>query len=81
MVELNGDHGDRDDHKIMIKCSTFGKEGREKTKMGSRHRYNHRSHFWSGDQDTIESVITLRIDSRTIKRGESRLMWLLSATR
>jgi hypothetical protein len=25
--------------------------------------------FTFGDQDTIEGVITLRIDSRTIKRG------------
>ena len=26
MVKLNGDHGDGDDHKIMIKCFTFVKE-------------------------------------------------------
>ena len=25
--------------------------------------------FYFGDQDTIESVITFRIDGRTIKRG------------
>ena len=35
MVKLDGDdHGDDDDHKIMIKCSTFEKEGREKNKNG-----------------------------------------------
>ena len=32
--------------KGMIKCFTFEKEEREKTKMGSRQRYNDRSHFW-----------------------------------
>jgi hypothetical protein len=33
------------------------------------------------DQDTIEDVITLRIDSRTIKRGISGAINHLSATR
>jgi hypothetical protein len=37
--------------------------------------------FAFGDQDTIEGVITLRIDSRTIKRGISRDIDHLSATR
>ena len=32
MVELDGDHGDGDDHKMMNKRSTFGKEEREKQK-------------------------------------------------
>ena len=32
MVELDGDHGDGDDHKTMIKCSTFRKEETEKQK-------------------------------------------------
>jgi hypothetical protein len=36
-------------------------------------------HF--GDQDTIEGVITLRIDNRTIKRGISGAIDHLSATR
>jgi hypothetical protein len=31
--------------KEMIKCFTFEKEERE-TKIGSRQRYNDRSHFW-----------------------------------
>jgi hypothetical protein len=37
--------------------------------------------FAFGDQDTIEGVITLRIDSRTIKRGISGAIDHLSATR
>jgi hypothetical protein len=37
--------------------------------------------FAFGDQDTIDGVITLRIDSRTIKRGISRAIDHLSATR
>jgi hypothetical protein len=37
--------------------------------------------FAFGDQDTIEGVITLRIDSRTIKRGISGTIDHLSATR
>ena len=57
------------------------KRRKRKTKMGLRQRYNHRSHFCFGDQNIIKSVITFKIDSRTIKRGESRLMRLSSATR
>jgi hypothetical protein len=37
--------------------------------------------FTFGDQDTIEGVITLRIDSRTIKRERSGAIDHLSATR
>jgi hypothetical protein len=37
--------------------------------------------FAFGDQDTIEGVITLRIDSRTIKREISGAIDHLSATR
>ena len=32
MVELDGDHGDGDDHKMVNKCFTFEKEEREKQK-------------------------------------------------
>ena len=32
MVKLDGNHGDGDDHKMLIKCFTFGKEEREKQK-------------------------------------------------
>jgi hypothetical protein len=37
--------------------------------------------FAFGDQDTIEGVISLRIDSRTIKSGISRAIDHLIATR
>jgi hypothetical protein len=37
--------------------------------------------FTFGDQDTIEGVITLRIDGRTIKRGISGAIDHLSAAR
>jgi hypothetical protein len=37
--------------------------------------------FAFGDQDTIEGVITLRINSNTIKRGISGAIDHLSATR
>ena len=30
MMKLDDDHGDDDDHKMLIKCFTFGKEEREK---------------------------------------------------
>jgi hypothetical protein len=53
-----------------MKCSTFGKEEREKQK-GPKERYKTIGNFVFGDQDTIESVITFRIDSHTFKRGKS----------
>jgi hypothetical protein len=37
-MELDNSHGNGGDQK-MIKCFTFEKEEREKTKMGSRQRY------------------------------------------
>ena len=46
--------------------------------MGSRQRYNHRSYFWFSDQDTIESVITFMIDSRTIKRRNSYVIVVIT---
>ena len=55
------------DDQMMIKCFTFGKEEREKQKS-MRSRQTYQIGFYFGDQDTIESVITFRIDSRTIKR-------------
>ena len=51
----------------------LGKDEREKQKP-RRSRQRYKIGFCFGDQDTIESVITFRIDSRTIKRGESRLI-------
>ena len=59
------DHGDEgDDHK-MIKCSTWKRRKRKnKTLWRSRQRYC--LGFGFSDQDTIEGVITLRIDSQTL---------------
>ena len=71
MVKLDGNHGDGDDHKMLIKCFTFGKEEREKQKWAQGKGITYRVIFWFGDQDTIESVITFRIDNRTIKKGKS----------
>jgi hypothetical protein len=48
------------------------KKEKNKNPSGLRQRYHDRP-FCFGDQDTIESVITFRIDSRTIKRDEIRL--------
>ena len=50
----------------------LGKEEREKQKA-RRSRQRYQIGFCFGDQDTIESVVTFRIDSRTIKRGN---LWL-----
>ena len=47
------------------------KKEKNKTLWRSRQRYC--LGFWFGDQDTIEGVITFRIDCRTIKRG---ILWL-----
>ena len=52
----------------MIKCSKVGKEEREK-QNGLKAKVYWIGPFCFGDQDTIESVITFRIDGRTIKRG------------
>ena len=49
-----------------------GKEEREKQKP-RRSRQRYKICFVFSDQDTIESVITFRIDSRTIKRVN---LWL-----
>ena len=43
------------------------KKEKKKTLWRSRQRYKYE--FCFGDQDTLESVITFRIDSHTIKRG------------
>ena len=62
---------DGDDQK-MIKCSTWNRRKRKTKPYGDRGKgigYG----FGFGNQGTIESVITFRIDSRTIKR---RNLWL-----
>ena len=66
------DHdNDGDDHK-MIKCSTW-KRGKRKTKPNGAQGKGIAQGFSFGDPDTIEGVITFRIDSHTIKRG---IPWL-----
>ena len=62
---------DGDDQK-MIKCSTW-KRRKRKTKTKGDQGKGIRQVFDFGDQDTIESVITFRIDRRTIKK---RNLWL-----
>ena len=75
-MELDGGYAV---HKLMLKCSTFGKD--EKSKMGSRQRYFYRSYFVFSTQDTIEGVSVFRLDNRTMKRGNFHLQWLSSATK
>ena len=72
VVELDEVHGDEDGHVMMVIKLQFGKEEREKQKP-RRSRQRYKIDFCFGNQDTIVSVITFRIDSRTIKRGN---LWL-----
>jgi hypothetical protein len=76
VVELHSDEGDQK----MIKCFTFGKEKREKQNP-MEIKAKLLLGFGFSDQDTIEGVITFRIDSHTIKRGISGAIDHLSATR
>ena len=80
-MELQGIQDDEDSLEDVNQVHCIGKRRKRKTKIDSRQRYNLWGQFCFGDQDTIESVITLRIDSRTMKRGTSWLNWLSSATR
>ena len=68
MMEQDEVHGDEDGHVMMVIKLQIGKEEKQKQKP-SRSRQRCKIDFCFGDQDTIESVITFRIDSRTIKRG------------
>jgi len=71
-VEQDEVHGDGDGHVMMMIKLLLGKEERDKQKpWRSRQRYQ--IGFCFSDQDTIETVITFRIDSRTIKMGN---LWL-----
>ena len=56
---------------MVIKCSGLEKEEREKQKAQGK-GINGRSHFVLVIE-TLSGVITFRIDSRTIKRGETRI--------
>jgi hypothetical protein len=71
-MELGGTRGWRWSHEMMImmmvKCSSLGKEEREKQNWLKAKVYLTGA-FCFGDQNTIESVITFRIDGHTIKRG------------
>jgi hypothetical protein len=53
---------------LKIKCSTFGKEEREKQNR-LRAKVYLIGPFCFATQDIIEGVSGFRIDSRTIKRG------------
>ena len=53
---------------MMIKCSTWKRRKRKTKPYGDQGKGIIRD-FCFSDQDTIESVITFRIDGRTIKRG------------
>jgi hypothetical protein len=57
--------------KVKIKCSNLKKK--RKTKPNENQGKGIVYSFGFGDQDIIEGVITFRIDSRTIKRRNSRL--------
>jgi len=64
------DHGDNGDEHKMIKCSTWKRRKRKIKPYGDQGKgITLGFGFGFGDQDTIEGVITFRIDSRTIKRG------------
>jgi hypothetical protein len=53
---------------MMIKCLTWKRRKRKTKPYGDQGKGINRD-FVLSDQDTIESVITLRIDGHTIKRG------------
>ena len=72
VVEQDEVHGDEDGHVMNVIKLQLRKEEREKQKS-RRSRQRYQIGFCFGDQDTIESVVTFRIDSRTIKRGN---LWL-----
>ena len=69
-----------DDDQRVIKCSTC-KKRKKKTKTYGDQGKGIAQSFGFGDQDTMDSVITFRIDSHTIKRGIIWLNGLSSATR
>jgi len=68
---------DGDDHKMVNPMLHIWKRRKRKTKWAQGKGITI-GPFWFGDQDTIESMITFRIDSRTIKRGETCIEMRLS---
>ena len=79
MVELDDGHGEGDGQK-MDQVFLFGKEEREKQKWAQDKGITYRAIFglYSIHHRGCE---WFRIDSHTIKRGNSRELWLSSATR
>ena len=61
---------------VMIKCSGLEKEEREKQKAQGKGIFDRSSLFWCSRH--LVSVITFRIDRRTIKRSETRIDMRLS---
>ena len=60
---------DGDDHQMVNQVLYIWKRRKRKTKWAQGKGITI-GPFWFGDQDTIDSMITFRIDSRTIKRGD-----------
>ena len=56
---------------VMIKCLDLEKKKEKNKKLKAKVKLL--GAFWFSDRDSLESVITFRIDSRTIKRGETRI--------
>jgi hypothetical protein len=70
VIEQDEVHGDEGGHEMMmIKLNLEKKKEKNKTKMVKAKVFDR----FFGDQDTIESVITFRINSSTIKRKN---LWL-----
>jgi len=72
------DHGDGGDDQKVIKCSTWKRRKRKIKSYGDQGKGINRILVLV--INTIEGVITFRIDSRTIKRGIIWLNGLSSAT-
>ena len=68
--------GDLDGHVMMIKLRDF--EKKKEKQNGLKAKVYLIGPFCFGDQDNIENVITFRIDSRTMKRGETHCEMRLS---
>ena len=68
MVEQDEVHGDVGGHVMMVIKLRDLEKKKEKNKKGLKAKVISIGPFCFGDQVTIESVITFRIDSCTIKR-------------
>jgi hypothetical protein len=54
---------------MMIKCSTWKRRKRKTKPYGDQGKGINRDDFVLSDQDTIETMVTFRVDGCTIKRG------------